>query len=215
MKTFSEIDEILEKIRRIPYKIYPVKTPHTGYIRSFEVKNGSRVNGPSGKWKEKPGTPLFVLERERNLKVIRAKIEGEVVNLREELLNRFVEADEVILEIKHSYSLEEIISQVLLKALYIIKAPETARYFLAPEFSKKLEKMEKFPVRKGEEVLIMTFMKRETPIYFDKEGDFIFYKIFFKHGELVEEGKPLLGFCEKEKLPYLQKILSKIKKEFS
>jgi len=213
---YQNLNLMLQKFKANPYKIYPVTTPHTGYIREFKVKEGDLVKGPSGKWLEKPGTPLFVLERERNQKIIRAKINGTVQKLRTDLLNKFVEAEETILEIKHPLSQEEIISEILLSALYIIKAPETARYILSPVLASKLDKqgLGKTKVKKGEEILIMTFMKRETPIYFPEEGDFVVYHIYFSPFQLIEREQPLIGFCPEESLPYLQKIIERIKEEW-
>ncbi len=213
---YQNLNLMLQKFKANPYKIYSVTTPHTGYVREFKVKEGDLVKGPSGKWLEKPGTPLFVLERERNQKIIRAKINGTVQKLRTDLLNKFVEAEETILEIKHPLSQEEIISEILLSALYIIKAPETARYILSPVLASKLDKqgLGKTKVKKGEEILIMTFMKRETPIYFPEEGDFVVYHIYFSPFQLIEREQPLIGFCPEESLPYLQKIIERIKEEW-
>lgn len=213
---YQNLNLILQKFKTNPYKIYSVLTPHTGYIKEFKVKEGDLVKGPSGKWFEKPGTPLFILERERNQKIIRAKINGVVQKLRIELLNKFVEAEELVLEIKHPLSQEEIISEILLSALYIVKAPETARYILSPSLTSKLEKqgLKKVKVKKGEEILIMAFMKRETPIYFSEDGDFVVYHIYFTPFQLVERDQPLIGFCLEENLPYLQKIIEKIKEEW-
>ncbi len=213
---YQELNSLLQRFKANPYKIYPVKTPHTGYIKEFKVKEGEEVKGPSGKWLEKPGTPLFILEREKNPKVIRAKINGLVQNLRTDLLGKFVEAEEVILEIKHPLSQEEVISEILLSALYIIKAPETARYILSPELSKKIEKegIGRAKVKEGDELLIMTFMKRETPIYLKEKGNFVVFYLYFSPFELVEADKPLLGLCPEEKLPYLQKIIARIKEEW-
>lgn len=214
---YQNLNLILQKFKANPYKIYPIVTPHTGYIKEFKIKEGDFVKGPSGKWLEKPGSPLFVLERERNQKIIRAKISGIVQKLRTELLNKFVEAEEVILEIKHPLSQEEIISEILLSALYIIKAPETARYILSPTIASKLEKegLGKVKVKKGDEILIMAFMKRETPIYFSEEGNFVIYHLYFTPFQLIERDQPLIGFCPEENLPYLQKIIERIKEEWS
>ncbi|MFN4196717.1 MAG: hypothetical protein ACK4FM_01740, partial [Caldimicrobium sp.] len=60
---FDELTQKLQKYKANPYKIFPIVTPHTGRIIEFKVKEGDSVVGPSGQWLEKPGTPLFVLER--------------------------------------------------------------------------------------------------------------------------------------------------------
>lgn len=214
---FKQLNEIIKNFKAHPFKIYPVFTPHTGYLREFKVKEGEKVLGPSGQWLEKSGTPLFILEREKNLKVITAKIDGIVKNLRSELLQKFVEAEEVVLEIQHPLSQEEIISEILLSTLYIIKAPETARYLLSPLLSQKIEKLGlgKVRVKKGDELLIMSFMKREVPIYLEEEGNFIVYKIYFSPFEIVPAEKPLIGLCLEKDLPYLEKLIKHIREEWS
>ena len=214
---FVQLTQILQRFKAKPYKIYPVLTPHTGRILEFKVKEEDEVKGPSGKWLEKPGTPLFILEREKNPKIIRAQYDGIVQNLRIDLLNRFVEAGEKILEIRHPLSQEEIISEVILNALLVIRAPETARYILSPELGKRLEKegLGKVMVKEGDELLIMTFMKRETPILLKEKGNYIIYKIYFKPFDLVQAGEPLLGLCPVEDLPHLERIIQRIKEEWS
>lgn len=214
---YQELTELLQKFKVNPYKIYPVCTPHTGYIREFKIREGESVTGPQGQWLEKPGSPLFILERERNPKLIRAFYSGIAQNLRLNLLNKFVEAGEQILEIKHPLNQDEIISEILLSSLLIIRAPESARYILSPELSKKLEKdpLGKIKVREGEELLIMTFMKRETPIYLQEKGEFILYQLYFKPFELVSAGEPLLGLCPLDDLPNLNKIIQRIKEEWT
>ncbi len=213
---YQNLNKILQKFKANPYKTFKVVTPHTGYIKEFKVKEGDQVVGPSGKWLEKPGTPLFILERERNPKIIRAQISGIVQNLRTDFLNKFVEAEEVILEIKHPLSQKEIISEILLSALYIIRAPETARYILSPTIAGKIEKegLGKVKVKTGDELLIMTFMKRETPIYLTEKGTYVIYNIYFSPFQLIERGSPLIGLCPEENLPYLEKIIERIKNEW-
>jgi len=214
---FQELTHILQKFKANPFKIYPLFTPHTGKIIEFKIKEGDKVTGPSGQWLEKPGTPLFILEREKNLKLIRSNYNGIVQNMRLELLNKFVEAGEKILEIKHPLTQEEIISEILLSSLLVIKAPETARYILSPELSKKLEKkgLREVKVKEGDELLIMTFMKRETPVFLQEPGTFIIYQLYFKPFELVSAGEPLIGLCPVEDLPYLEKIIQRIKEEWA
>jgi biotin carboxyl carrier protein len=214
---FAQITETLQRFKAKPYKIYPVLTPHTGKILEFKVEEGSEVKGPSGKWLEKPGTPLFILEREKNPKIIRAQFDGVVQKIRLELLHRFVEAGVKVLEIKHPLSQEEIIAEILLKALYVVRAPETARYILTPELSKRLEKEGPGKVRciEGEELLIMTFMKRETPIFLTEKGEYVLYQLYFKPFELIQAGEPLIGLCPVEDLPHLEKIIHRIKEEWS
>lgn len=214
---FSQLIELLQKIKENPYKFYPICTPHTGKIVEFLVREGDVVKGPSGTWLEKPGTPLFVLEREKNPKVIRAQYNGIAQDLRVDLLQKFVEAGEQILTIRHPLSQEEVISEILLSALFVIRAPETARYIISPELAKKMEKegLGKVKVKTGDELLIMTFMKRETPILLSQEGHFVIFQVYFKPFELVPTGAPLLGLCPVDDLPHLEKLINRIKEEWS
>jgi len=210
-----KINQLLQRLRSRPYRIYEVKTPHTGYLREFLVKEGAEVKGPRGRWREVPGTPLFKLEREKNLKTIRAKISGTVHKLRSELEGRFVEAEEVVLEIRHPLSQEEVISEFLQETLLLITAPETARYLIAPEVEKRIRKqgLGKALVKPHEEILIMSFMKRETPIFHSGEPMVIF-KIFFTPQEVVPAGAPLLGLCLPEEVPYLERVIQRICEEW-
>ena len=210
-----KINQLLQRLRSRPYRIYEVKTPHTGYLKEFLVKEETEVKGPRGKWREIPGTPLFTLEREKNVKTIRARVSGTVHSLRAELEGRFVEAEEVVLEIRHPLSQEEVISEFLRETLILITAPETARYLLAPEIETRIRKegLGRVLVRPNEELLIMSFMKRETPIVHTGETMVIF-RIFFTPQEVVPAGSPLLGLCFREEVPYLERVINRIREEW-
>ncbi|WP_022853102.1 hypothetical protein [Thermodesulfatator atlanticus] len=211
----QKINELLRNFKANPYRIFVVRAPHTGYIKEFLVKEGDEVKGPRGKWLEKPGTPLFVLERERNPKTIRAKAGGEVSKINYDLLGKFVEAFQPVLEIKHAYSQKEIIAELLREALHIITAPEKARYFLSPELAKRIEKEGegRVVVKPGDELAIMYFMKRETPIY--HEGSpMVVFRVFFSRGQMVEQGEPLFGLCHEEERPYIEKLIARVKEEW-
>ncbi len=210
-----EINQLLQSLRANPYRLYVVETPHTGYLREFLVQEGDEVVGPSGRWLEKPGTGLFVLERERNPKTVRAKIGGEVARIKRELEGRFVEAYQPVLEIRHTLTQKEIIAELLRTTLHIVTAPERARYFLAPELAKRIEKEGegRVLVKPGEELVIMSFMKRETPIFHQGEPMVVF-RIFFTRGQMVEQGEPLLGLCLEEERPYVEKLIARVKEEW-
>ncbi len=210
-----KINQLLQSFRANPYRIFVVVTPHTGYLREFLVKEGDEVKGPTGKWLEKLGTPLFILEREKNPKTIRAKASGIVSKVNYELEGRFVEAFEPVLEIKHSLTQKEIIAELLRKTLHIVTAPEKARYFLSPELAKKIEKEGegKVVVKPGEELAIMSFMKRETPIL--HEGPpMVVFRVFFSQGQMIEQGEPLFGLCLENERPYVEKLISRVKEEW-
>jgi hypothetical protein len=64
---------------------------------------------------------------------------------------------------------------------------------LVPEISHRIEKhgLKRAEVRGGEDILIMTFMKREHFIKVKEEGRFIIYQVYFKPFDLVPKGSPL------------------------
>ncbi|QJA05465.1 hypothetical protein FVE67_01065 [Thermosulfurimonas marina] len=200
----ARINQLLQKLRSHPYCVYPVETPHTGYLQEILVAEDQEV---------RPGEGLFVLERERNPKTIRARVSGRVRHLREELRGRFLEAGEKVLEIWHPLSREEAVAEVLRETLSLVRAPETARYLLPPEMEARLRKEGRPLVRPGEELLIMTFMKRETPIR--HEGPpMVIFKVFFSPHEVVPAGEPLLGLCAPEEVPYLERVIARIEEEW-
>ncbi len=211
----QEINKLLQQLRANPYRYHVVTTPHTGYLRAFLVKEGDKVIGPRGKWLEKPGTKLFVLERERNEKIIRAPLEGEVYKIYQNLLGKFVEAYQPVVEIRHALTQEEIIAEILQRTLHIVRAPEKARYFLTPQLAQRLEKkgLGQVLIHPGEEMLIMSFMKRETPVIHQGKPMVVF-RIFFSRQHMVEQGAPLLGLCLPEEVPYIEKLISRVREEW-
>ena len=60
------ISALLDEIKASPYREIVIRTPHTGVVTFADIKEGDEVLGPQGQWKEKPGTRLATLERERN-----------------------------------------------------------------------------------------------------------------------------------------------------
>ncbi|MGC9022125.1 MAG: hypothetical protein ACP5J5_03295, partial [Dissulfurimicrobium sp.] len=189
------LNDLLRSYRSHPFEERELVTPHTGII-SFQIKEGQEVRGPGGKWLHKPGTLLYILERERNVKKITAPCGGEIIKIRHELEGGFVEAGVRVLSIRHKLTKEEIVDRILKEVLIIFRAPENARYFLATDIASKLEKQPRaaLVVKPGDEIIIMSLMKRDTIITYDGIGGVI-YKTYFEPGSLVEQGAPLLGVC--------------------
>ncbi|MGQ9812617.1 MAG: hypothetical protein ACUVQ2_04325 [Dissulfurimicrobium sp.] len=208
------LNDLLRSYRSHPFEEKEIVTPHTGVI-SFQVKEGQSVKGPGGRWLHKPGTLLYILEREHNAKKVTAPCSGEIMGVRLELDGGFVEAGVRVLSIRHRLAREEIIDRILRQVLYVFHAPERARYFLAPDIASKLEKQPQalLPVSHGDEIIIMSLMKRDTIINYDGENGVI-YKTYFEPGSLVEQGAPLLGVCPPDKLPYIQKVIYRINTEW-
>jgi hypothetical protein len=208
-------NEIINKYRSDPYDYLDVLTPHTGRI-TFNVTEGETVDGPSGKWNHHPGTLLYILNRENNPKPMNSLTNGVVTSLRKELEGKFVEAGEKLMTIKHPLKKKEIIENILQNVLYLFRAPEKAKYFFALDIQARLEKQgEKAVIIKpGEEIITMSLMKRDTPLYYTGEEGII-HSVYFKPGVSVNQGGPLIGVCPRDKLPLIQKIITHVKAEWA
>ena len=208
-------DEIINKYRSDPYEYQDVVTPHTGMV-TFTVNEGEEVDGPSGKWHHHPGTLLYKLNREKNPKPVYSLTTGVVTSLRSEFEGQFVEAGETLMTIKHPLKKREIIEGILQNVLYLFRAPEKAKYFFSLDIQARLEKQgdKAVFIKPGEEIITMSLMKRDTPIYYNGEEGII-HSVYFKPGESIRQGQPLIGVCAKEKLPLIQKIITHVKAEWS
>jgi hypothetical protein len=207
-------DEIINKYRSDPFDYEDVITPHTGRVK-FKVKEGDSVDGPSGKWHHRPGTLLYILNRENNPKPMHSLINGEISSLREELEGHFVEAGEKLLTIKHPLKKREIIEAILQNVLHLFPAPEKAKYFFSLDVQARMEKKDEKDVyiEPGDEIITMSLMKRDTPIYYAGEPGII-HSVYFKPGVSINQGDALIGVCPKEKLPLIQKIVAHVKAEW-
>lgn len=207
-------DEIIAKYRSDPYEYEDVLTPHTGRV-NFKVSEGDAVDGPSGKWHHHPGTLLYILNRENNPKPMHSNTNGEVSLLREELEGHFVEAGEKLMTLKHPLKKREIIESILQNVLYLFPAPEKAKYFFALDIQARIDKQGEKAVfiKPGEEIITMSLMKRDTPIYYTGEAGII-HSVYFKPGVSVGQGKALIGVCPREKMPLIQKVVAHVKAEW-
>ena len=207
-------EEIINKYRLDPYDYLDVMTPHTGRVK-FRVNEGEKVEGSSGKWNHHPGTLLYVINRENNPKPMNSLTNGIVTSLRKELEGHFVEAGEKLMTIKHPLKKREIIEGILQNVLYLFRAPEKAKYFFSLDIQARIDKQEEKPVfiKPDEEIITMSLMKRDTPIYYTGE-EVIIHSVYFKPGVSVNQGEPLIGVCAKNKLPLIQKIITHVKAEW-
>jgi len=209
-----DFDEIINNYRRDPYEYIDVHTMHTGRLR-FQVEPGTQVEGPSGEWRHIRGTALYELNRERNLKPYHSNTNGEVASVRTDLEGQFVEAGEKIITIKHPLKKREIIDKILKRVLYPVKAPERAKYFFAMDIQSRIEKygQRQVQIKSGEELFTMSLMKRESPVYYDGESGLI-HSVYFNPGDSFEQGETLIGVCPKEKMPMIEKIITRVKAEW-
>ena len=207
-------DEILSQYRADPFGYHDVYAHHTGKI-SFKAKQDDSVEAVHGKWNHIPGTLLFHLERERNVKPIHSLINGVVSEVNEDIEGQFVEAGTKIMTIKHPLKKREIIDNILTKVLVMFNAPERAKYFFTVDVQKRIDKrgQRSVLVTEGDEIMTMSLMKRDTPVCY-KGVSGIIHSIYFKPGDSVNQTSPLIGICPKEKLPLIEKIITRVKAEW-
>jgi len=209
-----KFDEILQKYRSDPFDYHDIRAQHTGKIY-FKVKPGDPVEAVSGQWQHIPGTLLFNLERERNLKPICATVNGVVSEICADLEGEFVEAGTPVMTIKHPLKKREIIENILTQVLHIFRAPERAKYFFTTEVQNRIDKLGQrgVMVNEGDELLTMSLMKRDTPVIYEGVSGLI-HSLYFKSGDSVDQGAPLIGICPEEKLPVIEKIITRVRAEW-
>lgn len=214
MQDEIHFDEIISKYRSDPYEYIDIKTVHTGRLR-FNVAEETPVEGPTGEWNHIPGTLLYELERERNVKPIKSAINGVVASVVTDLDRQFVEAGETVMTIRHPLKKREIIDKILRRVLTMFYAPERAKYFFALDIQTRMEKYgeKSVAIKPGDEILTMSLMKRDTPIFYDGAPGII-HSVYFSPGDSLDHGAPILGICQEEKMPLVQKIINRVKSEW-
>ena len=209
------VSDLLEQLKQTPYRMIEVATRHTGVVTFEALRQGDSVHGPEGTWKEKPGTKLATLTRERNPKPIYAPEKGVIETIHTELENQFVECGTPLVTIRHYLTREEVESIILWEALYLFKAPERAKYYFTPEIDAKVRSSEQgsVTVTNGQELFIMSRMKREVPLQYSGPSGVI-YAIYFKPTENVDQDAPLIGVCPKEELPHIKEVIMRVRSEW-
>ncbi len=214
MSNELDLDELLSKYKSDPYKYVDIFSVHTGRV-SFRAKVGQEVASASGEWQQVPGTALYEINRERNPRIVNAQVNGIVAKISDELEGQFVESGVNLMTIKHPLKKKDIIEIILKDVLFLFPAPESAKYFFAMDIQSRIEKKgaRAVTIDSGEEILTMSLMKRDTPVYYTGERGVI-HSVYFKPGISVVQGEPLLGVCAPEKLPLIQKIINRVKAEW-
>ncbi len=209
-----DFDEVIAKYRSDPYAYIEVRTPHTGMV-SFKVDKGAAVEAPSGEWLHVPGTTLFEITRERNKKLVAAPITGVVSEVHAAAEGCFVEAGEVLMTIRHPLKKKDIIENILKEVLYLFPAPERAKYFFSLDIQSRVDKKgaRSITIKPGDEVFTMSLMKRDTPVFYTGEEGVI-HSVYFTPGVSVNQGEPLIGVCGADKLPLIQKVITRVKAEW-
>lgn len=209
-----DFDGLISTYKSDPFDYVDVFALHTGKV-SFKVVEGEEVNAATGEWSQVPGSQLYEITRERNPKKVTARTNGTVAWIHSEVDGSFVEAGEKLLTIKHPLKKKEIIENILKEVLFLFPAPETAKYFFAMDIQSRIDKKgaRAVVVEPGDELLTMSLMKRDTPVYYTGERGVI-HSIYFKQGISTAQGEALLGICAEEKLPLIQKIITKVKADW-
>ncbi|HIC90573.1 MAG TPA: hypothetical protein EYP21_00615 [Syntrophaceae bacterium] len=212
--TEVDLHDLLLKYKSHPYELVRIQTPHTGRVE-FKVEDGMAISGPKGKWQEIRGTLLYILERQKNPKPMYAPIDGTVVEVQTHLDGAFVESDEYLMSIKHPMNKEEVISKILCELLHIFRAPEKAKYLYSPQLAAKMgdKKEKEVVIQPGDEILIMSRMKRDIPLVYKGEPGVI-YRTYFSPTRLVDQGEPLLGICPVEKITSVTRLVQQIHLEW-
>jgi len=207
-------DEILGKYRSDPYDYVDMCAVHAGEVR-FLLEEEAEVQGVSGKWQHIPGSPIYEITRERNPKVITSKTNGTVSFVNRDLDGKFVEAGTKLVTIRHPLKKKEIIEAILQEVLYLFSAPERARYYFSMDIQSRIDQKgaRSIVIQPGDEIITMSLMKRDTPVYYDGDPG-ILHSIYFSPGDSVDQGVPLLGVCPEEKLSVVQKIITRVKAEW-
>ena len=207
-------DEIISRYRSDPFDYVDMYAVHAGQVQ-FLVEEGAQVEGKTGEWKHIPGSRLYEITRENNTKVITSQTNGVVSSLHKELDGEFVEAGEKLMTIRHPLKKKEIIESILQEVLFLFPAPERARYYFSMDIQSRIDQKgaRSVFVQPGDEIITMSLMKRDTPVFYQGEPGII-HSVYFKPGDSVDLGTPLIGVCAESKLPLIQKIITRVKAEW-
>ncbi|RUM38321.1 MAG: hypothetical protein DSY70_08070 [Desulfobulbus sp.] len=207
-------DEIITRYRSDPFDYVDMHAIHTGVVR-FLTEENAEVEGVSGEWNHIPGTALYEINRERNPKKVNSPTNGIVDSIQHELEGQFVEAGEKLLTIRHPLKKKEIIEAILQEVLFLFEAPERARYYFAMDIQARIEQKgaRSVFIQPGDEIITMSLMKRDTPVYYTGDPGII-HSVYFKPGDSVDIGQPLIGVCPEDKLPLVQKVITRVKAEW-
>ena len=210
------ISSLLDEIKASPYREIVIRTPHTGRVTFAGLTQGDKAVGPQGQWKEKPGTLIATLERERNPKPICAPEKGEVSIVHSNLEGQFVEAGTPLAVLRHMLTKDEVQGIILQKTLHLFRAPERAKYYFTPDVDKKIRAADaqSVAVRDGMELLIMSRMKREVPLVYSGPAGVI-YAVYFTYNENIDAGAPLIGVCQQDQLPAIQEVIMRVQTEWT
>ncbi len=209
------ISEILEEIKATPYEDIPFLAPHTGKIAFEKLEIGAPVKGPSGEWKEIPGTCIATLTRENNPKKLCFWEKGTLVELNKDVDGAFIEAGTKLATIRHYLSKDEVVRRILQKTLFLFLAPERGKYYFVPEVDKKVKisGARTVTVHDGMELFILSRMKRETTLpYYGPQG--VIFQVYMENNQNVDALAPLIGVCEPQSVDEMEEVIQRVTMEW-
>ncbi|MDR2891683.1 MAG: biotin attachment protein [Deltaproteobacteria bacterium] len=211
-----DISSLLEEIKASPYVESRITAPHCGVVRFNETLTpGCKLVGPNGIWKEKPGTLLASIERERCPRNINALEKGELVEVKSDLAGQFVEAGTEIMRVRHFLSRDEVLQILLKQALHLFNAPEKAKYYFVPSVDIKIKNTgpKSVSVHDGMELFIISRMKRETPLRYSGP-DGVIYAVYFSMNQNIDAGQPLIGVCPPTQVSQIEDVSMRVQTEW-
>ena len=131
--------KLWKKLKAAPYTEREVCAPHTGVIQFADIKEGDRVSGFTGTWKEIPGTHIATITREKNPRKVLATERGVLQKLYRDLDGSFVEAGTPLGVIRHYLTRQEVVSKLLKESLLRLLRPGTSQVLLVPDVDKKVK----------------------------------------------------------------------------
>ena len=210
-----DVKELLRELREEPYEKISIRAPHSGKVEFVAKEPGVRVVGPSGTWKEVPGTLLVRMERENVKKPIHAPQKGEVMSLGEVKDGQFVQAGQELMTIRHYLTREEVIARILRRSLSLFLAPEKGKYYFFPDVDIKVKTKgsQSVHIEDGMELFILSRMKRETSIRYSGPAGII-YAVYFETNDSVDRDSPLIGVCPEDQLGQIQEVVSRVQSDW-
>ena len=210
-----DVKELLRELREEPYEKIVIRAPHSGKVEFVASELGMRVVGPSGTWKEVPGTLLARLEREKVKRPLFASQKGELMSFGDIQNGQFVQAGQELMTIRHYLTREEVIARILRRSLSLFLAPEKGKYYFFPDVDIKIKTKgsQTVHVEDGMELFILSRMKREASVRYSGPAGII-YAVYFETNDSVERDNPLIGVCPENQLGQIQEVVSRVQSDW-
>lgn len=210
-----DVKELLRELREEPYEKVIIRAPHSGRVEFVTTDPGAKVVGPGGTWKEKPGTLLARLEREKNIRPLYAPQKGELMSLADVQSGQFVQAGQELMTIRHFLTKDEVVARILRHSLSLFLAPEKGKYYFYPDVDIKIKTKgsQTVEVEDGMDLFILSRMKRETAVRYTGPAGII-YAVYFETNDSVERNSPLIGVCPEDQLSQIQEVVSRVQSDW-